>query len=132
MTTIDYAALRDEARVRTQVAAGVLLLDAEKPGWADLIDLDRLDMRLSDRCVLGQLYDGVDGYRLGYYAAIDAFWPKGRAYAQDRAAAHGFTVPEPDGEWTEAESVAIGRVFDALEAEWRARIAARRTPSYEG
>lgn len=123
ITALDAAAL---------AARGANLLDEEYPGWADRIDLDRLNLSLADRCVLGQLYAGVDDYRYGYYAALDRFWPEGRAYAKARAVTYGFTVAEPEGEWTDEETSVISAKFDLLEAEWRTLIAARRTPSYEG
>jgi hypothetical protein len=39
-----------------QVDKGVALLDSIYPGWKEKIDLDRLEMAISDRCILGQLY----------------------------------------------------------------------------
>lgn len=37
-------------------ARGAEFLDQRRPGWADEIDLDTLDLRSLDDCVLGQLY----------------------------------------------------------------------------
>lgn len=46
-------------------------LDSVKPGWENLIDLDKLDMQSSTNCVLGQVYaDNVDNER-GYFWALD-------------------------------------------------------------
>lgn len=39
-----------------RAARGAALLDWEKPGWEDRVYLHRLNMRLCNSCVLGQLY----------------------------------------------------------------------------
>lgn len=38
------------------VSAGVKFLDSVKPGWADKISLNKLNMEAGDDCILGQLY----------------------------------------------------------------------------
>lgn len=38
------------------VVRGALRLDSVRPGWEDEINLDLLDMRHAERCILGQLY----------------------------------------------------------------------------
>lgn len=49
----DYAA---------KVAAGIKKLDADKPGWRDLIDVQTLDLESCSVCVLGQVFgDYHDG-----------------------------------------------------------------------
>lgn len=49
----DYAA---------KVAAGIKKLDASKPGWRDLIDVQTLDLESCSVCVLGQIFgDYHDG-----------------------------------------------------------------------
>jgi hypothetical protein len=67
-----------------RVARGAALLDEQESGWAEQIDLSRLDMGDGCRCVLGQLWGGepdaagwepynvavdelkIDGWRLGF------------------------------------------------------------------
>jgi hypothetical protein len=46
--------------VAEAVAAGVELLDRERPGWAAHIDLDRFDIGCCDDCTLGQLWGDYD------------------------------------------------------------------------
>jgi hypothetical protein len=54
-----------------RVAAGATLLDRERPGWWNEIDLDRLDLDDCRRCTLGQIYGASDegysgfGYGMG-------------------------------------------------------------------
>jgi hypothetical protein len=42
----------------TSIKEAALMLDRVHPGWADKININILNMDLSDRCVLGQLYGG--------------------------------------------------------------------------
>ena len=47
------------------VQAGTDWLDANWDGyrpWQELIDVDRLDIRYEDRCILGQLYPGEESF----------------------------------------------------------------------
>lgn len=39
-----------------EVAAGIALLDAKRPGWREKIDLKKLRQMSGRSCVLGQLY----------------------------------------------------------------------------
>lgn len=55
MIEIDYAA---------RVAKGAALLDEQRPGWVDEIDLDTLDIRSTSDCVTAQL-SGVADYLTG-------------------------------------------------------------------
>lgn len=48
------------------VERGAKLLDEKHPGWAAKIDTSILNIRFSDRCILGQLY----GW---FYQALDSF-----------------------------------------------------------
>lgn len=47
-----------------RVVQGAEFLDEFRPGWADEIDVEALDLASSDRCVLGQIYgsfrDGLE------------------------------------------------------------------------
>ncbi len=38
------------------VAIGAALLDAKKPGWRDLVNLDLLDIGSCTQCILGQIF----------------------------------------------------------------------------
>lgn len=63
-----------------RVRRGADLLDARKPGWADKVDVNTLDMQSCTMCVLGQVfgdyteglvYLGVDGFSL--YGTSDRY-----------------------------------------------------------
>ena len=41
--------------ITERVERGAALLDEKRPGWLDLIDLDRLSIASACRCVLGQI-----------------------------------------------------------------------------
>ena len=43
-----------------KVAAGIKLLDSEKPGWRDLVNLSSLRLESCDVCVLGQVFGSYD------------------------------------------------------------------------
>jgi hypothetical protein len=97
----------EEARGRVQ--RGAALLDAKRPGWAEQINIDTLE--ISGRsCVLYQLG--------GYHAVASAIG----AYddIEDGGAAHGFFVPR--GESAERENP----TWDLLTAAWVQAITARR------
>jgi hypothetical protein len=53
--------LMARARETAAVARGAELLDATRPGWAGKLNLDKLELEIPNRCVLGQLYGGVPG-----------------------------------------------------------------------
>ncbi len=44
-------------KLPSSVANAAKLLDVELPGWANKIDVDSLDMREPNKCILGQLYN---------------------------------------------------------------------------
>lgn len=46
--------------VRLDVARGVAILDAHRPGWRNLVDVKRLDMLDPKHCVLGQVFGGYN------------------------------------------------------------------------
>lgn len=48
-----------------RMQAGIAVLNAQRPGWIDEIDLDRLSIMSLDDCVLGQLWGS---YRAGLNA----------------------------------------------------------------
>lgn len=95
----DYASDEpDDKSPESRVRRGAALLDERLPGWADRIDLDRLNMRHCGRCVLGQLHSD-------FFKGTEAIWPNPDSNsweAEDRqwdeAVHHGFAWPlnEPD------------------------------------
>ena len=54
---------RRELFAHSRVERGAALLDQHIPGWAQFIDVSKLDLERSDSCVLGQLYSGE--YEMG-------------------------------------------------------------------
>jgi hypothetical protein len=44
------------ATINERVAYGAAVLDQKSPGWESQIDLSKLDLNDSCRCVLGQIY----------------------------------------------------------------------------
>ena len=105
--------------IEVRVARGAALLDEKLPGWADRIDLDRLDLGSPCRCILGQTWDE------GRYDDDDPYFMHVRSlfgtYDQQRDAGLGFNINfgakllrEMDAEYAE------------LTAEWRRVIEARR------
>lgn len=59
----------EEAKLR--VERGAALLDERYPGWEHSVDLAKLDLSDSCRCILGQLFD-KDGYYIdgGYTLGV--------------------------------------------------------------
>lgn len=103
MTDTDFAA---------KVAKGAELLDNERPGWADDIDLESLNMAEGNHCILGQLYgDYVDGlYALGFTRG----WG---------SRGHGFTLHVG---WSSASDSMED--WYTLHALWRKEVASRVGP----
>lgn len=99
--------------VAERVARGVALLDEVMPGWADRIDLLRLDIDVPAHCVIGQLHPQDGEYSAPYSVGLDRL---GWADADDRwerAKAHGF------------DDAYSARGSRALTDEWRNVIATR-------
>jgi hypothetical protein len=95
--------------VRERVEKGAALLDEEKPGWRESIDLGRLDMMSPWRCVLGQVFETWDmeahsGYTLGLAALFDGDEDEDVSSAIE----HGFEAPLDEGV----------RDYGALHREW--------------
>lgn len=67
--------------VEERVARGAALLDGKFPQWEGSLDLDKLDIKRTDSCVLGQLYGGYYGgvRELGLYD-----------FSETAATEHGF------------------------------------------
>jgi hypothetical protein len=80
------------------VAAGVALLDERRPGWEQLIDLERLNLGSSCRCILGQLWAGAPGnpYERGR-DAIGLVWPATIRYGFDAGSPYDYEALT--GEW---------------------------------
>jgi hypothetical protein len=94
--------------IENRVHAGIALLDERVPRWHERIDLDRLNIRSSSDCVLGQLYSF---YGIGLSAL----------HINEHQAIYGFAA---DAErWTGAE---LESYFAALTNQWRAMIRERR------
>lgn len=58
------------------VARGAALLDERMPGWAARIDLDRLELDDTDRCILGQLFPEsvrIPRWQAHRAASLDAY-----------------------------------------------------------
>src|SRR5690349_3384032 len=58
-----------------RVAAGAAFLDEVKPGWHKEIDVERLNLESSCRCVMGQLYGSYFGrpvaLKVGPFAGVN-------------------------------------------------------------
>src|SRR6266536_5620391 len=93
--------------VSRQVARGAALLDEKIPGWAERIDLARLQMNSCHDCVIGQLFPVESDWVTPYGRGMEAL---GVWHLRGDARGHGV-----DGEDA-----------DALNAEWRRVITARR------
>lgn len=99
------------AGIPTRVAAGAEWLDANRPGWVDLVDLDNLDMAHPYYCLLGQLYEPYDAAPierarltgLGFWTTVPGTGELGRELA--------------------------GQEYDLLDREWERLILARRAVS---
>lgn len=95
-------ALADEFMAR--VALGAELLDQRKPGWAAMVNLDRLAMESCDDCILGQVY--------GHYF-------DGRAELE-------LSIGEPLGFSLRARQLRDHMsAYDALAALWRRQVRSR-------
>lgn len=113
-----------------EIKRGMDYLDANEPGWADKIDLDKLNMSFGNTCVLGQLQNATDEgvlllpERSGYFRyltmhGLDVQW----------AAEHGFTIslpayPNPVSIVTVAVDAAKREAM--LQYEWVHAIRARK------
>jgi hypothetical protein len=113
-----------------RVAQGAAFLDRVRPGWADLINVDTLQMVQCYRCVLGQIYGD-------YCAGVAAFgWhPYGEIILALPQVALGFVLADEDlheGEYRWALD-AVGDVgWRTLTEAWIAAIAERRCAVADG
>lgn len=47
-----------EEQYRKYIAAGIQLLDSQRPGWKNRINWSALNLQIADTCFVGQLHDG--------------------------------------------------------------------------
>lgn len=94
--------------IETRVQKGMQLLDKNRPGWDQHIDLAVLDIARGDRCALGQTYGA-------YYFGIQAL---GLTLGESRD--HGFHSA------SYALYPQIDREYEVLTAEWRHQIKTRQ------
>lgn len=95
------------------VEAGAAWLDRVKPGWPQLIDLQRLDMSMPTSCVLGQVFEEE--------ALHDDYTPSGYTWALDEHDDEFAGDPELDSVWQNAygfEAMADAQ-YPELQAAWR-------------
>jgi hypothetical protein len=97
-------------RTAERVAKGAALLDDKKPGWAERIDLGKLQMHSCYECILGQLFaaDHLTDAHTPFGVGIRALL---LADDDDVPSAYGFD----------------GHDADALNAEWEHVITERRS-----
>jgi len=91
--------------IAERVAAGAALLDEREPGWAERLDLDRLDIMSSCDCVVGQRHGG-------YGAGLTALGLVEESSARDVELGFHWGARFED--------------IDPLNAAWRALITERR------
>lgn len=102
--------------IAERVAAGAAVLDERLPGWADKINLTRLDMSDDENCVFGQHY-------VGHTRPISRFGQVRTNLgikSEDCEDLGLFCAKEADG------TPAADAEYAALTAEWQLAIEARR------
>jgi hypothetical protein len=123
--------------VTDTVAKGVAILDTRGPaGWVQVIDLDALDMEQGNACVLGQLYrdnpEDYDGFLRGVstlspYNIMDGEYWNTHPDADLWGVQNGFnSLYEHNNTVYDTDEPDTARVYEALTAEWRKVIRARR------
>lgn len=95
----------DEARAR--VAKGAALLDAQRPGWAQRIDIGTLDISKGCKCVLGQVFGG---YSTGYVALFGPDMMAGVEGVHE----YGFCGHAPSGDYRLLQDAWIEVICDRL------------------
>lgn len=103
--------------IATRVARGAALLDEKLPGWVDMIDLDRLDIRSPCRCVLGQTWHDKESRAPFFRHSAALFGEDDNQFSNEIK--HGFNGGD-DERFGNVEE------YDALTDEWRRVILARR------
>lgn len=77
-----------ELTIEQRVARGAELLNGLVPGWTERIDVNTLDIKLGDRCVLGQVFSERTEDYGAYYRGLDTL------LVGDFGADYGFHVLE--------------------------------------
>ena len=71
---------QNQGEIKLRVRAGMALLDEERPGWRDAINLDELDLQSCYKCILGQVFNefmtgcsilGIEGEAYSYGFDVD-------------------------------------------------------------
>lgn len=94
--------------INAAVRKGARLLDDVAPTWRDMINVSRLQMSNTTRCVLGMVFGTYDD---GIEALADS---QERTDVEVFAIEHGFDV-DPD-------SRTINSDYSALDAQWRGHV----------
>lgn len=100
----------DSDKAALRIGRGVEVLDQQRPGWADEIQLEYLEMASGVSCVLGQVFDG---YTTGLVELLSPEY-EGNEYAW--SAEHGFV-----------NDVDNGVYYDDLQNGWMKVIKERQT-----
>jgi hypothetical protein len=84
---------------RRVVTAGAELLDQARPGWAEMVDLENLNMLSPWMCILGQVFGPEDrNYASGYGRGLEVLWPDDPIGVDDSA--YGF-----NSGWSSIEAI---------------------------
>jgi hypothetical protein len=124
VVVLDAARTEPELGTAEQrVAVGASLLDKTVDGWwkPGRVDLEALDQRLGNRCVLGQLWDGnwITGLAALFEDMLNSDAPTGAVYV---AAEHaGFWWNQRQNNVDVADES-----YGELTLQWRRAIVARR------
>ncbi len=105
----------DELAYETEVDNGIKFLNQRVPGWAELVDLERLDLGAGDHCALAQADQSTFGQAIRRLAGMTSKSAEGRAWAVN----HGFMLPGIEHFTLGASNKAYAR----LTATWRTKIA---------
>lgn len=103
---------------------GAVWLDQVSPGWAEVIDLDDLNMESPVSCVLGQMYGGRYGHgilALAEELGVDVYADDGNAdprKCDEVAVGGGFNAPY--------DAVDPEATFDRLNEAWMHLIGERK------
>ena len=115
------------AAITEAVQAGAALLDDKRPGWESEIKLDKLNLRDSRSCILGQLYGS-------YFGNLREITPDSDEYTQFDAREafaqrHGFAIQYNRDEIGVSAYTSFAdrtAIWDELQAAWVGLIEERR------
>ncbi len=101
-------------RVQRRVKLGTTLLDEHYDRWHEAIDLAKLNMELTDRCVIGQISGHPDFGRPGrdYNDLLPFLFSDWTGDEAESAAAHGFDIA--GGEYWTEEYAALGHEWSGI------------------